>query len=288
MQNSPFIKTSTVEPYQYISVTPYKAVEHLHHVMDDTKKQSDGKIYKIVSLEEEEINEYCKTMPPSDETSCGIWLIRGKWLQSMANKKVLILLVGITSCVFGSTYSYYSSTITTMEKRFKIPTKMIAIISSGNDITKLFMSIILNYYGSKGSKPKWIAISMYCAVVSCVFNAVPHFVYGPGEDALSLTTEYGSDFESISTNYTPINNQLCIPKGESNCFIYYNNSFQIQIFYSEHEECNLNNENLFPIIIWFVAQILSGMGGVAIYSLGFSYLDDNINKSKSPMALSII
>lgn len=29
-------------------------------------------------------------------------------------------------------------------------------------------------------------------IIYCFINASPHFVYGPGEDALSLTEEYGA------------------------------------------------------------------------------------------------
>lgn len=33
-------------------------------------------------------------------------------------------------------------------------------------------------------------------VIFCLMNIVPHFLYGPGEDALALTVEYGSKLNS--------------------------------------------------------------------------------------------
>lgn len=57
------------------------------------------------------------------ETTCGVWIIKGKLLQIFANKKAFVLLYGIVGCLFSASYSYNSGTITTLEKRFKIPSR---------------------------------------------------------------------------------------------------------------------------------------------------------------------
>lgn len=36
-----------------------------------------------------------------------------------------------------------------------------------------------------------MAVGILTIVIYCLLNAVPHFLYGPGEDALSLTVEHG-------------------------------------------------------------------------------------------------
>lgn len=36
-------------------------------------------------------------------------------------------------------------------------------------------------------------------VIFCLMNIMPHFLYGPGEDALFLTAEYGGQFDANST-----------------------------------------------------------------------------------------
>lgn len=36
-------------------------------------------------------------------------------------------------------------------------------------------------------------------VVFCLLTALPHFLYGPGENSLTLTTEYGAQFDKIKT-----------------------------------------------------------------------------------------
>lgn len=58
---------------------------------------------------------------PSDETTCGIWIFKGPLLQKLANKKAYVVLYGLLGCVFSACYAYFNGTITTLEKRFKIP-----------------------------------------------------------------------------------------------------------------------------------------------------------------------
>lgn len=98
---------------------------------------------------------------------------------------------GILSFVFASAGSYFNGTITTIEKRYKIPSKNIGIISVGNDISSLFLSIFIAYYGGKSHRPRWIATGLVLIVLNAILIASPHFFYGSGNEALSLTEEYG-------------------------------------------------------------------------------------------------
>lgn len=109
-----------------------------------------------------------------------------------ANKKVLVLLYGVVGLVFASAGSYFNGTITTLEKRYKIPSKNMGIISVGNDVSSLFLSAFIAYYGGKGHRPRLIGIGLIATVAYCIMTAVPHFIYGSGNEALSLTLEHGA------------------------------------------------------------------------------------------------
>lgn len=59
------------------------------------------------------------------DTECGIGPCQSlSFLQKCANDKVYVLVYGILGCIFGSAYAYSNSTISTIEKRFKIPSKV--------------------------------------------------------------------------------------------------------------------------------------------------------------------
>lgn len=59
----------------------------------------------------------------TDETSCGFWFMQGPCLQKFANKKAYVFLYGLLGCVCSAAYAYFNGTITTLEKRFKIPSR---------------------------------------------------------------------------------------------------------------------------------------------------------------------
>lgn len=58
---------------------------------------------------------------------------------------------------------------------------------------------MLSYYAGKGHRPRWIAVGIYTVVLFCLMNALPHLLYGPGNDALSLTKEYGGSYLDMNT-----------------------------------------------------------------------------------------
>lgn len=69
------------------------------------------------------LEDVFRDLPITDETSCGIWCIRNPTLQRFANKKAYVFLYGVLGCIFSASYAYFNGTITTIEKRFKIPSK---------------------------------------------------------------------------------------------------------------------------------------------------------------------
>ena len=70
-----------------------------------------------------EIEEKFNCIHAVEDTACGIWFVKGICLQRFANKKAFVFLYGIVGCLFSATYAYYNGTITTLEKRFKIPSR---------------------------------------------------------------------------------------------------------------------------------------------------------------------
>ncbi|XP_058460413.1 solute carrier organic anion transporter family member 74D-like [Malaya genurostris] len=250
--------------------------------MESVKSQRMG---AITDVEEESANEKSEvvnkiqrvqdrsiTVSLSNDTTCGFWILKGKYLQIFANKRSFVFLNGVIGCLVTGSYSYFSGTISTIEKRFKIPSRNTGIISVGNDISSLFLSTVLSYYAGKGHRPRWLAFSLLTIVAFCWLNALPHLIYGPGEAALGLTTNY---HEAADDNSTEIG--YGVPKGGSLC----------RLERIRDTECELEEGNFAPQVILFVAQLISGIGSTMHYNLGISYMDDNIKKSKSPALISV-
>lgn len=92
------------------------------------------------------LDDVFRRLPITEETSCGIWCFRGPNLQRFANKKAYVLLYGVLGCIFSASYAYFNGTITTIEKRFKIPSKTTGWPSSFSlKFKTIFRLLLLNF-----------------------------------------------------------------------------------------------------------------------------------------------
>jgi hypothetical protein len=54
----------------------------------------------------------------------------------------------------------------------------------------------------------------------------------------------------------------------------------------DHGGCDNSDGSIWPPTILFTANFVAGMGGSLYYTLGVSYMDDNIQKAKTPALIS--
>ncbi|XP_011177962.3 solute carrier organic anion transporter family member 5A1 [Zeugodacus cucurbitae] len=218
-----------------------------------------------------EIDAVERDMPLTEDVRCGFWFFKGSCFQRFANQTTYVILYGLVGCVFSMTYAYFNGTLTTLEKRFKIPSKNTGIIAIGNNITQMSVSAVLSYYAGKGHRPRWIGFGIMTIVGFCVLTAAPHFLYGPGEDALALTAEFGGIADENATL-----DELEKQRAKELCRDR-----------SNETACAIEEGNFAPQAVLFLAQVVSGIGGGLYYTLGVSYMDDNTKKSKTPALLSL-
>lgn len=64
------------------------------------------------------------------------------------------------------------------------------LILTGNEISQISLALILTYIGGQRNRPRWIAWGMVLSAISCFMLAMPHFIYGAGNEALQYTQEY--------------------------------------------------------------------------------------------------
>nr|XP_016930701.1 solute carrier organic anion transporter family member 74D [Drosophila suzukii] len=200
----------------------------------------------------------------NEDTSCGFWIFRGPFMQRFATEKMYVILYGLAGCVMTMTFAYFNATITTLEKRYKIPTKTSGIISVGNDISTMLTAALLGYYAGNGHRPRWMGIGLLTIVAFCLLTSSLHFLYGPGEDALKLTKEFGQVNETLARQER--DKKLCQASAGG---------------------CIQEVGQWVPQVFLFAAQLISGVGQALFYTLGIAYMDDNATKSKTPAMLSM-
>ncbi|XP_066909698.1 solute carrier organic anion transporter family member 74D isoform X3 [Halyomorpha halys] len=194
--------------------------------------------------------------PPANEgdTECGFFCWKGGSWQIFTSTKVYVLVYGLIGLVHFALGSYEVAIITTIEKRFKIPSRTTGLIMSSWDIGSLICLVLLTYLGSKGHKPRWVAVGTFVIAISSAIMSLPHLIYGPGT------------FDN-STYDTTLN---------SKC----------ELGAVSDEVCTEGEESRLSSIILFIANTLLGIGTCVYYTLGIAYLDDNARKNKMPLLLA--
>lgn len=207
------------------------------------------------------------------DTTCGIGGFKPRWLQKLSSKKSYVLVYGLIGTCTLSISSYFVATISTIEKRFKIPSRTSGVILSAWDIGVLSSTLVTSYLGSRGHKTRWVACGTFVIGLSCFMQLIPHFVFGPGQDALELTSEYGASSgmnvsnTSLSKEQSPV--VLCRRE------------------YEDEEDCSWGSFSSLPSTIFIATFFMIGIGNSMYHTLGISYLDDNTRKNKTPFLLGI-
>lgn len=234
-------------------------------MMPKMKKELSKKELKIE--ERGKLKEIKENLEITQDIQCGIGCIRGSFLQKFANQEAFVIVYGILGAMIAAGSSYFSGVLSTMEKRFRIPSQNIGIILIGNDVTSLFFGLLITYYAGRKHKPRWMAVGMLFFLLFFMISFLPHLIYGPGKEALALTVEGEHLLTEIDTNST-------LDEGDST------------LCSKATGKC-IQGGSLTPQIIFFVAQLLYGIGSPLYGNLGIAYMDDNIKKSQTPVLISI-
>lgn len=106
------------------------------------RPQNDPKTKGMLGNDQDDPEDNLRSnqLPVVEETACGIWFIRGSFLQKFANKKAFVFLNGIMGLIMGASYVYFGGTITTIEKRFKLNSK-----TTGKKNSRKFLQYCLSH-----------------------------------------------------------------------------------------------------------------------------------------------
>ncbi|CAG0884630.1 unnamed protein product [Darwinula stevensoni] len=230
------------------------------------KTAKDFDKYRLERLDTRDAEER-----PDPDTQCGVGACRPGFLQCCANIYGFGVLYCIISLIQGCYFTYFLATISTVEKRFGIQSRNMGFIMAGNEVSQIIFSLILNFYGGRGHRPRWISCGMFAVSLSCLFMALPHFILGPGEDAKELLAQAR---KSLVGNFSQDELQsasLCSANGtrlDASC------------------EGN-NNEAVVAGVLIFSGFFVAGVGLSVFYTLGLTYFDDHIRQHLTPVFISV-
>ncbi|GFY64174.1 solute carrier organic anion transporter family member 3A1 [Trichonephila inaurata madagascariensis] len=225
-------------------------------------KEILAKTYDFNDFQKKIEQEMIKHDPRYDldpDTVCGMGCFKPQWIQKYATARVYLVLYSIIGIFSGSYYTYLIGSMSTLEKRFAFKSKTSGLIMMLDEITPLFLGIIVGYFGGKTHRPRMVGFGMTLSSICCFVSALPYFIYGPGTH---LT------FSNVQNSTKGI--ELC----------------DMEI---KEENCDSDDRppTLAAILFLMCGSFLKGFGNLAYYAVGLAYMDDNAKKKNTPIYFAI-
>lgn len=237
-----------------------------------------------------------------DLRDCGLGNCRPAFLQSSANIKFFVFLLSMLMTIQQAlTSGYLNSVITTIEKRYEIPSSISGIIASMYEIGNVVTVIFVSYLGSRRHIPIWIGMGVLVMGIGSVTFSLPHFLTGPyrvrGSEGLNSTLDNICKAPSLSDQVDRDTILQIIPglqkikslvnsEGLSNPPLAPHNQNQ----YNREANCieQADESAALPIFVFMVAQLLLGCGGSPLFTLGTTYIDNHVKRDSSSMYIGFM
>ncbi|XP_011292793.2 solute carrier organic anion transporter family member 4A1 [Musca domestica] len=164
--------------------------------------------------------------------------------------------------------------ITTIERRFGLRSRQTGLVASGYDIASFLCLVPVTYFGGRmgASKPRIIAWGVVLLGLGSLTFALPHFLVGPYRATLPTTSTCNSIIDGNNTNLQTCDVVITDITSDRD--------------YVADETGDANGDNLtWTVWLFFAAQLLHGAGASPLFTLGVTYIDENVSKKMSSVYL---
>ncbi|XP_061128593.1 solute carrier organic anion transporter family member 4A1 isoform X1 [Syngnathus typhle] len=183
---------------------------------------------------------------------CGWGALTPKAIQVFNTPRWVLFFLCVASFLQGMIINGFINTVvTTIERRFDLPSYQAGLIASTYDIAACICLAFVSYFGGTGHKPRWLGWGVLLMALGSLIFALPHFTTPPYQ--VSLSKQSG----------------MCSANRTSPC---------------QYQEGGGLSSYRF---VFMLGQFLHGVGATPLYTLGVTYLDENVKSNYGPVYTGI-
>ncbi|KAK7884699.1 hypothetical protein WMY93_027822 [Mugilogobius chulae] len=191
-------------------------------------------------------------MEQDSELLCGWGSLRPKALQVFNTPRWVLFFLSVASFLQGLIINGLINTVvTSIERRFDLSSSQTGLIVSSYDIAACVCLAFVSYFGGNGHKPRWLGWGILIMGCGSLVFALPHFTTPP----------YQVSSLQVSDMCSGTNSSLCQGRGAGRLSRY--------------------------CLVFMLSQFLHGIGATPLYTLGVTYLDQNVHCSAAPVYIGI-
>ncbi|KAM9095276.1 solute carrier organic anion transporter family member 4C1-like isoform X1 [Sarcophilus harrisii] len=190
--------------------------------------------------------------PELEEGLCGWGNFTPSYLQRWNNPKGFLFHYCLLALTQGIVVNgLVNISISTIEKRYQLSSFMTGLVSSSYDISFCLLSLFISFYGERGHKPRWLAFASFMMGLGSLVFTLPHFISGKYE---------------LASEYKDTCPQTRIPN-----FCQRNITSSLSIY----------------LYVFILGQMMLGVGGTPLYTLGTAFIDDSVPTHLSSLYIGI-
>ncbi|XP_068606659.1 solute carrier organic anion transporter family member 4A1 [Brachionichthys hirsutus] len=192
------------------------------------------------------------TISTDPDQLCGWGPVTPEAIQVFNTSHWVLFFLCVASFLQGMIVNGFINTVvTSIERRFDLRSYQAGLIVSSYDIAACVCLAFVSYFGGTGHKPRWLGWGMLIVALGSLVFALPHF----------STPPY----------------QVSMPEGTGMCSANHTSLCQDQDGGGLSSYCS----------VFMLGQFLHGMGSTPLYTLGVTYLDENVNADYAPVYIGI-
>ncbi|TKR73690.1 hypothetical protein L596_020973 [Steinernema carpocapsae] len=219
-----------------------------------------------LQLIEKEIN----VMAKESELGLGKW--RPKWLQRFSSRNWMLLWMCWFCTVQGLLVNgLVPSSISTIERRFQFSTSTIGRIMQFYDFGYVLLCIPVSYFGGRHSKPLVLGLGLSLMAFGSFLFTTPHLI----TDAY---TSSGESDRGLSVCHVDVSNSA------------YSGNISDPSYEALRATCpSPENQpgNFRYVFLFCLAHFLHGIGATPLFTIGVSYIDENVGSALSSLYLGV-